>query len=343
MALQNTGESKTAGHSVEELQHQDSSEGKQDDSTSSSHSSTYLDPSKDDNKGHQESETPSANSASEGDQTRAFRNRLESFAVYVGIPAVTLYPLGFAALWLQILITDGNFPSVDLDTAWYAASLVPKVVVVRTGLFVLFLSLIFSALGFSTAMLIFNVLHWWREYGVLKPLLKRSPQIAGIGLLVIAIVSYFQYNYINTTFERIFLISIALPALLPGFLIGYLRVEKKGKWPFRWLAIAYVGAMVGALGHAVQYYPALPMVEIKAPESTSSYEVSEVPEARGFFTLLSYDENYWFVYSQDARLEAIPTGDAQIVRFWDRDEKATLEEDRLPDTLRNSVSVIERD
>ena len=54
-----------------------------------------------------------------------FRDLVQSLLFYVGIPAFTLYPLGFAALAIQ-LWNDPLFPYYDFDTVWYAVTLVPK-------------------------------------------------------------------------------------------------------------------------------------------------------------------------------------------------------------------------
>jgi hypothetical protein len=44
-----------------------------------------------------------------------FKDLVQSLLFYVGIPAVTLYPLGFAALAIQ-LWNDPLFPYYDFDT-----------------------------------------------------------------------------------------------------------------------------------------------------------------------------------------------------------------------------------
>ena len=62
-----------------------------------------------------------------------FKDLVQSLLVYVGIPAVTLYPLGFAALAIQ-LWNDPLFPYYDFATIWYAVTLVPKTVVMGTAL-----------------------------------------------------------------------------------------------------------------------------------------------------------------------------------------------------------------
>src|SRR5919199_324765 len=80
------------------------------------------------------------------------RNILGGALFYIGIPAATLYPLGFLALSLQ-LWRDPNFPynwvtsGLDFPMIWYAASMVPKVVVIGTGVRLLLLSLFSTVLS----------------------------------------------------------------------------------------------------------------------------------------------------------------------------------------------------
>jgi hypothetical protein len=62
-----------------------------------------------------------------------FKDFIQSLLFYVGIPAVTLYPLGFAALAIQ-LWRDPLFPYYDFDTVWYAVTLVDNTQVIGTAL-----------------------------------------------------------------------------------------------------------------------------------------------------------------------------------------------------------------
>ena len=80
-----------------------------------------------------------------------FKDLVQSLLFYVGIPAATLYPLGFAALAIQ-LWNDPLFPYYEFDTIWYAATLVQKTQVVGTGFRLIFLSLIATALSAGAAL-----------------------------------------------------------------------------------------------------------------------------------------------------------------------------------------------
>jgi hypothetical protein len=53
------------------------------------------------------------------------RDLVEGGLLYKGIPAVTLYPLGFVALGIQ-LWRDPSFPYHDFTTIWEAVSLNPR-------------------------------------------------------------------------------------------------------------------------------------------------------------------------------------------------------------------------
>src|SRR4051812_9807026 len=80
------------------------------------------------------------------------RDFVELALLYVGVPAVTLYPLGFIALGIQ-LWRDPFFPYTDFTTVWEALSLVHKTVVIATGIKLVYLSLVSTALGVGIASL----------------------------------------------------------------------------------------------------------------------------------------------------------------------------------------------
>src|ERR687885_1607450 len=112
---------------------------------------------------------------STGDQAssasnRSLREAIGGLLFYIGIPAVTLYPLGFVALSLQ-LWRDPDFPytwassGLDFAMIWYAASLVPKVVVIGTGVRLLLVSVLSTFLSMAVASL---TLHFLREWNLVK-------------------------------------------------------------------------------------------------------------------------------------------------------------------------------
>lgn len=66
----------------------------------------------------------------------------QTLAAYLAIPVVLLYPFGFVALFAQFT----NYFRLDFYTAWYAASLVNRVVVLGQGATILAAALIGSVL-----------------------------------------------------------------------------------------------------------------------------------------------------------------------------------------------------
>jgi hypothetical protein len=82
---------------------------------------------------------------------------VEAILLYVGIPAVTLYPLGFVALGLQTW-RDPFSPSADFGPIWDAVSLIPQTQVIGTGVELLYLSVISTLFGVGIASLTFHFL-----------------------------------------------------------------------------------------------------------------------------------------------------------------------------------------
>ena len=69
-------------------------------------------------------------------------NIAQALAAYVAAPAVSLYPFGFVALFLQF----ARYFDLDFYTAWYATSLTNNMVVIGQGATILLVALIGSVL-----------------------------------------------------------------------------------------------------------------------------------------------------------------------------------------------------
>lgn len=72
--------------------------------------------------------------------------------LYVGVPAVTLYPLGFVGLFIQ-LWRDNFFPYYDFNMIWNAVAIVSNTEVLGTGVQLLYFSLVTTLLGMGVASL----------------------------------------------------------------------------------------------------------------------------------------------------------------------------------------------
>jgi hypothetical protein len=72
----------------------------------------------------------------------SFLDIAQTLAAYLAIPALVVYPFGFAALFLQFM----RYFGLDVYTAWYAASLVNRMVVLGLGATILLVALLGSVL-----------------------------------------------------------------------------------------------------------------------------------------------------------------------------------------------------
>lgn len=72
----------------------------------------------------------------------SFLNLAQTLAAYLALPVALLYPFGFVALFAQFT----NYFRLDFYTAWYAASLVNRVVILGQGATILAVALIGSVL-----------------------------------------------------------------------------------------------------------------------------------------------------------------------------------------------------
>jgi hypothetical protein len=82
----------------------------------------------------------------EGQEDREDRKEIgfwdvaQTLAAFVAVPVALLYPVGFFALFFQFM----NYFFLDFYTAWYAASLVNRMVAIEEGVTILALALIAS-------------------------------------------------------------------------------------------------------------------------------------------------------------------------------------------------------
>src|SRR4029453_9198748 len=114
-----------------------------------------------------------------------FKDLVQSLLFYVGIPAVTLYPLGFAALAIQ-LWNDPLFPYYDFASIWYAVTLVPKTVVVGTALELILLSLCTTVLSTAAALMVLRSL--LRRRGLSLQEIDEIPESKGMGRWAIYLI-----------------------------------------------------------------------------------------------------------------------------------------------------------
>jgi hypothetical protein len=244
-----------------------------------------------------------------------FKDLVQSLLFYIGIPAATLYPLGFAALAIQ-LWNDPLFPYYDFKTVWYAVTLVQKTQVVGTGFRFIFLALFTTALSAGAALLISRSLHRRRGLSVEEKLEGRGrKKLWGLYLLIllpIAVIIASSGLVIDTLGDVIALVGFLVLSAMAGVLIGYARVQaNENSGPTR-LVVPYVGAVLAALCLAAIYPPSLPLIRVDAqPGVTPRCEVSDKT-----FVLLGTSSSYWHAYNKDG-LFGLPDEELRVVQYED--------------------------
>jgi hypothetical protein len=242
-----------------------------------------------------------------------FKDLIQSLLVYVGIPAVTLYPLGFAALAIQ-LWSDPLFPYYDFDTVWYAVTLIPDTQVVGTALKLIFLSLVATAFGAGIALLVSRSLGRRRGLNVEERLEGGRSGLWAIYLLILLPLAVFIA--LNGLLLDTWVDVIALGAFLAlsvgvGVLVGYMRARDSESLFPTGLTVAYVGAVFAALCLAAINPPSLPLVRIDAQPglTPSCTKMSDKT-----FVLLAGGSGYWHVFNEDG-LFAVPSDQLKLVKY----------------------------
>lgn len=268
---------------------------------------------------------------------RSLRDVFGGLLFYVGIPAATLYPLGFVALSLQ-LWRDPDFPytwassGFNFAMLWYAASLVPKVVVIGTGIRLLFISLLATLLSMAVASITLHGLRKWslikgkakyqdpEDQGRWAPLdkLERHLWLISLAIVLPATVLLLSRNFpFNSWYDAIFYGGYVVFSACGGILIGYIRFRGHHRFFHHGLLVAFIGAIFGALSLSALELPDLPFIEIEAT-TTWPEELSGSP-----FRLLSTASQHWYVYNSESGMLALEQADVKSVRFWDETQERT--------------------
>jgi hypothetical protein len=246
-----------------------------------------------------------------------FKDLVQSLLVYVGIPAVTLYPLGFAALAIQ-LWNDPLFPYYDFATIWYAVTLVPKTVVVGTALKLILLSLCTTDLSTGAALMVLRSL--LRRRGLSLQELEEIPESKGMGrwatylliLVMVAVIVLFGIElYLDTWGDAIALIGFLVLSVGVGILVGALRAHGSERLFPTGLAVAYAGAVLAALCFAAINPPSLPLVRIDAQFGVSP-SCAKMTEKS--FVVLAADSSYWHMFNKEG-LYAVNSDQLKLVQY----------------------------
>jgi len=236
---------------------------------------------------------------------------VEVALLYVGVPAVTLYPLGFVGLFIQ-LWRDNFFPYYDFNMIWNAVAMVPHIEVVGTGVQLLYFSLVATVLGVGVASLTSSFLAKRRAAE------KEPGNWKGWWLLYLLVLlpaaAFLAYNsvYVDAWHDILFLAGFLVFSTGGGVLIGHVKVRGHDQWFFPGLASAYVAAVFAALCIAALNAPTLPLVEVNA-ESDVLPDCSELPKDRTFVKV-SEAPNLLYLYNESGFF-ALSVFDVQPLRY----------------------------
>jgi hypothetical protein len=247
-----------------------------------------------------------------------FKDLVQSLLVYVGIPAVTLYPMGFAALAIQ-LWNDPLFPYYDFATIWYAVTLVPKTVVMGTALKLIFLSLCTTVLSTGAALMVLRSL--LRRRGLSLQELEEIPESRGIGgrwtIFLLILVVFVAVNILvnelilDTWGDLVALGGFLVLSVGVGILVGALRARGSERLFPTGLAVAYAGAVLAALCFAAIEQPSLPLVRIDAQFGVTP-SCAKMTEKS--FVVLTTESSYWHVFNKEG-LYAINSDQLKLVQY----------------------------
>lgn len=288
-----------------------------------------------------------SNAKTSPEAARSLRDILGGVLFYLGIPAITLYPLGFVALSLQ-LWRDPTFPynwassGLDFTLIWYAASLIPKVVVIGTGVKLLAISLLSTVTIMGVASI---TLHLLREWNLLKGWVKHEKQhnadsgwkrlnkwerrfwllslLALLPMTILLVAKAFPFDHL---YDLPFYGGYLIFSAIGGVVLGYIRFWGHDKWLHHGVSLAFAGAIFAALSLSALELPDLPYLELDASSTWPETLPSSVP-----YTLLANDSNHWYLYNRESGVLSVnhpenPEG-AAMMRFWDQVERPDVDID----------------
>ena len=236
---------------------------------------------------------------------------VEASLLYVGVPAITLYPLGFVALGLQMW-RDPFFPYDDFGPVWDAVSLVAHTEVIGTGVELLYLSVISTLLGVGIASVTFHFL------GRSKVGDKQEGRsLWGLYLLVLLpVAAFLTYNSVplDGWEDAPYVAGFLIFSVGGGILVGYTRLRHHEGFFLTGLAIAYAGSLLAALCIAPLDVPNLPLMHIDARMGGAEGSCAGQPDKT--FVKLAESATHWHAYNKSG-LYSIPYQDLKYVRYYE--------------------------
>ncbi len=287
-------------------------------------------------------------SPSASNEATSLRNILGGALFYIGIPAATLYPLGFMALRLQ-LWRDPEFPynwavsGLDFSMIWYAAALVPKVIVIGIGVRLLLLSVVSTVLSMCIASATLLLLQRWKlskswsagegqdddiagyilsRWEDLNKWERRFWYLSLLVLLPLVMLWLWSEFPLDHWYDLPFLGGYFTFSALGGVVLGYIRFWGYDRWMHHGVALAFAGSIFAGLCLSALELPRdLPYVE---PQASQSWPESLPSGSR--YRFLGSDPNNLHIYNRENGILTISshpssqTGQS-ITRYWDEPKR----------------------
>jgi hypothetical protein len=285
---------------------------------------------------------------SASNEATSLRNILGGALFYIGIPAATLYPLGFMALSLQ-LWRDPDFPynwavsGLDFSMIWYAASLVPKVIVIGIGVRLLLLSVVSTVLSMCIASATLLLLQRWKlakswstgegqdddtagyilsRWEDLNKWERRFWYLSLLVLLPLVMLWLWSEFPLDHWYDLPFLGGYFTFSALGGVVLGYIRFWGYYRWMHHGVVLAFVGSIFAGLCLSALELPRdLPYVELQASRSWP-----ESLPSGSRYRFLGSDPNNLNIYNRENGILTISshpssqTGQS-ITRYWDEPKR----------------------
>ena len=282
----------------------------------------------------------------------SLRNIFGGALFYIGIPAVTLYPLGFMALSLQ-LWRDPEFPynwavsGLDFSMIWYAAALVPNVIVIGIGVRLLLLCVVSTVLSMCIASATLLLLRRWKltkswsagegqdddgagyilsRWEHLNKWERRFWYLSVLVLLPLVILWLWSEFPLDHWYDLPFLGGYFTFSALGGVVLGYIRFWGYDRWMHHGVALAFAGSIFAGLCLSALELPRdLPYVE---PQASQSWPESLPSGSR--YRFLGSDPNNLYIYNRENGILTISSHSSSqtgqsITRYWDEPKRPPVD------------------
>lgn len=238
---------------------------------------------------------------------------VEAALLYVGIPAITLYPLGFVALGLQMW-RDPFFPATDFGPIWEAVSLVPRNQVIGTGIELLYLSAISTLFGVGIASLTF---HFLKRHPSAAEKRRDRNGLWGLYLIVLLpVAAVLTYNSVplNGREDVPYVAGFLVFSVGGGILVGYTRLWHLDSYFLAGMAAAYAGSILAALCIAPLDVPNLPLIrtDVRVGEESCLGPPDKT------FVKLDESDTHWHVYNESG-VYSVPYREIGYARYFEDD------------------------